>query len=300
MDKKLSEEMGEANKLVQEISQKLKLKPVVSLKLIKDAGVLGEVSEEVKNWGCFLIPFRFQENFAPIFISDNFFRNKRFWKRLLAHECGHIKTFYNGLPYFYLKGVEEDLPAFFRKAPITLDIFSNQFSKYEDLGDLYGVAQQIIFSNFRERLHDNLANKEAMNATFAYDYALFAESELERFLDLKFIKQPYISKLILLDLSEKAIVLDGRDESKCRDVVRKFNEFFEVLEKFRLLGYVENCKRFFSELKFTTNVNQMEMYYKSGLAILTESLLSSELKECLNSTLLQLRGKFLGRINQKR
>jgi hypothetical protein len=278
MGKKLSTTIEEAKELVQKISRKLSLKPRVSLELIKDVGVLEEVPEETKKWGVFLVPSKFQENFAPIYVLDSFFRNKTHWTRLLAHECGHIKTFYDGLPYFYLRGIEEP-PGVLRKIPIALDAFSNQFAKYRDLGDFYTVAQLQIFRDFRGRLHDDIANKEAIKATFIDEYAIFADYELKNFLDLKFIKQPYISKLILMDLSEKYVLFDNQNESKCKDVSRKFDEFFKVLGKFELTEYVENCKKFFAKLEFTTDVNQMKMYYKSGLALLTQYVSVFELKQ---------------------
>lgn len=279
MSKKLSTENDEANKLVQEISRKLGLKPEVSLERIKDIRVLKEVSEETKKWGVFLIMSRLEENFVPIFILDSFFRNRNFWKRLLAHECGHIKTFYNGLPYFYLREIEEDPSSILNSVPIELGMFADQFSRYEDLKKTYGFVQEMLFGDLRIRIHDNLANREAINVGFDEDYASFAESELGRFLDLNFLNQPYHSKLVIMDLSEKLAILGVSDNLNCRKVLKRFNEFFKRLETYGLQQFVGGCVDFFNELEFTISKEQMGEFFKTGLSILTRNISPSELRD---------------------
>lgn len=282
MAKKLAVKLEEANNLVHEISRKLKLKPAVSLEFVEEDL---EVSNEAKELGCFLIVSKLQENTAPIFVLDTFFENERFWRRFLAHECAHIKTLYNGLPYLWIENAEEGLPAFINKVPITPSNFSDQLAKYKDLGDLYGPAKMILFIDLRDRIHDHLANIEAVKVDFADDYALFAEYELNKFLDLKFIEQPYLSKLILMDLSEKFTIIDTGSSAVCKEVTRKFDDFFARLEEHGLLGYIENCKGFFKKLEFTRVQGQMIAYQRTGLSVLLENLTLIELKKRLDLTL---------------
>lgn len=278
MSKKPFAEIEEANKLVQEISRKLGVKPRVSLELIEDVGVLEEVLEETK-WGIFLIPSRLQENFAPIFILDSFFGNKRFWGRMLAHECGHIKTFYNGLPYFYPRKIEEDLSPILNNVPVELGMFADQFSRYGELKKTYGFIPEMFFRDLRIKIHDNLANKEAINVGFDEDYASFAGSELGRFLDLNFLRQPYHSKLVVMDLSEKLAILKVSDNLNCRKVSKRFDEFFKRLEKYGFKQFVESCADFFNELEFTTSKEQMGKFFKTGLSILVRNISPTELRD---------------------
>lgn len=282
---KKSSGLEEATKLLQEISQKLELKTAVSLELIEDVGILEQVPEETKKLGIFLIVQRLQENFAPIFILDSFFKNKRFWGRMLAHECGHIKTFYNGLPYFYLKSVDEESSPIINKVQVMLDEFPSYFDKYRNLDDFYEVARQFLFSDIRERIHDHLANIEAINATFIDDYVIFAEFELKKFSNLRFLDRPYVSKLIVMDLSEKLVTLQSTHTTKCHQTIRKYDSFFESLSKFNLAEYVTDCKKFFWRLEFTTDSDHMRSNYMDGLKILIGNVSSSELAESIHRAL---------------
>lgn len=193
MVKNSDERVARINKLVKQISTKIDIEPQVEVKLTDDFTAW---DSQAKRFGCTVNPLEIREDTAHIYISDEFFDHQNLWRRLLVHECGHIKTYYQGMPFFYLSEEEIRNPVLNSKE-VDSEYFSNQMSKYENLSpNLFSITCKMFVTDIRIRIHDHLANKIATKPDFEEDFAKFADFELERFADKCFLEEPYFSKLI--------------------------------------------------------------------------------------------------------